>query len=145
MPWVERQTDPYPARDITTPNSPASYNRLVLLVGVCKSSLLQLILEELSKTDITPKRTRGERCRQFTLRFGACTVVQALWEGVRTPPPQVPIIADEEDSCIDSTLGTTKEPRVTCIFASFDAWLFADSDVLWAVLISEIFQQVRVL
>ncbi|CAN0227177.1 unnamed protein product, partial [Scytosiphon promiscuus] len=27
---------------------------------------------------------------------------------------------------------------MTCILASFDAWLFADSDVLWAFLISKI-------
>lgn len=36
--------------------------------------------------------------------------------------------------------GTT--PRVTCIVTSFDAWLFADSDVLWALLVSQIFKQV---
>ena len=31
---------------------------------------------------------------------------------------------------------------VESIVASFDAWLFADSKVLWAVLISKIFDQV---
>lgn len=35
-----------------------------------------------------------------------------------------------------------KPARVTSVVASFDAWLFADSKVLWAVLISEIFKQV---
>ena len=35
-----------------------------------------------------------------------------------------------------------KPQRVTSVVASFDAWLYADSKVLWAVLISEIFNQV---
>jgi len=34
-------------------------------------------------------------------------------------------------------------PTVKTIVASFNAWLFADSKVLWAVLVSKIFEEVR--
>lgn len=52
---------------------------------------------------------------------------------------------DDQINNVEEGLGPTsadKPARVTSVVACFDAWLFADSKVLWAVLISEIFHQV---
>lgn len=76
-------------------------------------------------------------------------MVYALWAGLasavhcrccRSPARDDPV------NDVEKELGSTsanKPARVTSVVASFDAWLFADSNVLWAVLISEIFHQVR--
>lgn len=75
-------------------------------------------------------------------------MVYALWAGLTSAvscrccrsPARDDRINDVEDG-----LGSTsadKPARVTSVVASFDAWLFADSKVLWAVLVSEIFHQV---
>lgn len=109
-----------------------------------QSSLLQLIVAELGKNGIASTRTRQHRCLRLIMRFEACSVLLALLQRRKTHPEQDRKRCDEEDPRIDSAAGTTTtEPKLTCIFASFDAWLFADSDVLWAVLISEIFKQAR--
>lgn len=41
-----------------------------------------------------------------------------------------------------SASSNDSSPAVKSIIASFDAWLFADSKVLWAVLVSKIFEEV---
>ena len=41
-----------------------------------------------------------------------------------------------------SALSSPASPTVKTIVASFNAWLFADSKVLWAVLVSKIFEEV---
>lgn len=123
-------------------STPQSLIRSFLCACVHQSSLLGLILAELGKGDTKSMQTRRDWCRQLVLRFPSCLVPQALLRRGTTHPEQD---ADEENPLIDSTAGTSAtKPKLTCIFASFDAWLFADSDVLWAVLISEIFKQARV-
>jgi len=49
---------------------------------------------------------------------------------------------DEEKGVGTSASSNISSPDVISIIASFDAWLFADSKVLWAVLVSKIFEQV---
>ncbi|CAM9693883.1 unnamed protein product, partial [Laminaria digitata] len=77
------------------------------------------------------------------------SVVYALWAGLtsavlcrccRSPAH------DDQLNNVEKGLGpisADKPACVTSVVASFDAWLFADSKVLWAVLISEIFNQVE--
>ncbi|CAM9533755.1 unnamed protein product, partial [Ectocarpus sp. 8 AP-2014] len=77
------------------------------------------------------------------------SVVYALWAGLTSAvscrccrsPARGDRVNDVEDG-LGSTSADTPA-RVTSVVASFDAWLFADSKVLWAVLISEIFHQVE--
>lgn len=99
-----------------------------------QSSLLKLILGILSACDSS--RTSHRRwCEQFFARFGQVTVAHALFTRCCCYSRAQVQAGNEEAPALDS-------PEVTCIVASFDAWLFVDSDVLWAVLISEISRKI---
>ncbi|CAM9628063.1 unnamed protein product [Ectocarpus sp. 12 AP-2014] len=114
--------------------------------GAGKSSLLQQIIDKL-KSAPTPSPEWWFIRWLWTTTGGS--VVYALWAGLtsavscrccRSPA------RDDRVNDVEDGLGSTsavKPARVTSVVASFDAWLFADSKVLWAVLISEIFCQVE--
>lgn len=55
------------------------------------------------------------------------------------------VLNDEEKDDQDADnveRADTHSPRIISIIARFDAWLFADSKVLWAVLVSKVFDKV---
>lgn len=112
---------------------------------VCQSSLLRLIIDTLkAKSNTSPEPW----FTQWLWMTTGGSVIYALWAGLtsavscrccRSPTH------DDQPNSMEEGRGTTsngRPPRVTSVVASFDAWLFADSKVLWAVLISEIFNQV---
>ncbi|CAM9597767.1 unnamed protein product [Scytosiphon promiscuus] len=110
--------------------------------GAGKSSLVELMIQGLEKRGSRAKSQESCLCRCLWMStMGA--VVSALWAGLvsvlrcsccRKPePPQMTPDAEDGRGLKD----------VTSVVARFDAWLYADSNVLWAVLISEIFKQVE--
>ncbi|CAN0148534.1 unnamed protein product [Ascophyllum nodosum] len=108
--------------------------------GAGKSTLCELIIHGLQKNNSEPER-RAQWFTRWLWTTSGGAVLYGLVTGVitavsrrccRSSPP-----ADEESRVGESTSGP-----VVSIVASFDAWLFADSDVLWAVLVSKIFEQV---
>lgn len=120
--------------------------------------MLKLILAKLRASGIQITSSKA-LCQQFIARFGVGTLLHVLltrcWDGTSCLCWSCRLCGcfssvkrgdegDVESPLLDEPQaydGTT--PRVTCIVTSFDAWLFADSDVLWAVLISQVFKQVR--
>ena len=74
-------------------------------------------------------------------------MIYALWAGLTSAVScRCCISPAQDDQLIDAEearrSAVTPRPSVTSVVASFDAWLYADSKALWAVLISNIFYQV---
>lgn len=117
-----------------------------ILACVCQSSLLQLIL---GKLEAKPTKMPERWFTRWLWMSTGGSVVYALWAGLtsavlcrccRSPAH------DDQLNNVEKGLGpisADKPTSVTSVVASFDAWLFADSKVLWAVLISEIFNHVN--
>lgn len=98
---------------------------LVRLAPLPQSSLLKFILKGLEEIVTPPPIPRVERCLKSSILGSAIYEVFCGWYTSK-----------------NLGSGSAGYEPVTCIVASFDAWLFADSDVLWAVLVSKIFEQV---
>lgn len=105
---------------------------LVRRVPLFQSSLLRLILERFERiTKVSEPSCFVRFLRSNILGSGFLEA----WAGLR-------------GCCVAKLCPPTDDTvpvpvPVTCILASFDAWLFADSDVLWAFLVSKIFDQVE--
>lgn len=118
-----------------------SFDNMPTCVSLPQSSLLKLILGKLSASG-SQRASYWHWCEQFLSRYGLGVLMHALC--TRYCCCCKPSQAGDEDA-VSSRPAVGSPPKVTCIIASFDAWLFSDSDVLWAVMISEIFQKVGAL
>ncbi|CAM9288617.1 unnamed protein product [Ectocarpus sp. 8 AP-2014] len=102
--------------------------------GAGKSSLLRFILRRFERI---PSESAKPRCfKRFLLSSMLGSILLEAWAGLRdccASKPSEPAHGNPPQ----------EERKLTCVLASFDAWLFADSDVLWAVLISTVFDQVE--
>ena len=80
----------------------------------------------------------------YALSAGFLAVATCLWcRGPRAETTRDAKTGEQRAGDIETGREQrTKPDDVTCVVATFNAWLFADSDALWAVLISEIFNQV---
>ena len=116
---------------------------------VHQSTLCQMIIEGLKRDSSYPVRQNQWLVRWlWTTTVGS--VFYALAVGFRccrccssSPSAGVFSIADDVERGVRrSTFSRGRVPAVNSIVTSFDAWLFADSKVLWAVLVSKIFEQV---
>eukprot|EP00903_Cladosiphon_okamuranus_P022759 g20951.t1 len=116
--------------------------------GAGKSSLVQLILGKLRKEHEKP--SAGPCLVRWLWSTSGGAVLYALVAGLvsaifcrcwdpseQTTPPKTP--PANQPGNVEEGL----KPHVHVIIACFDAWLFADSEALWAVLIKEIFTQVE--
>lgn len=119
--------------------------------GSGKSSLLKLTLDEL-KTE----RPKQSLCQRFQRWMMSVPVVYAMYAvfGVLLKRCVKIVQGHEEGTASSPTTGNHEsemeaqsndndchEQIIVCIFAKFDAWLFSDSNALWAILISKIFMQ----
>ncbi|CAM9643523.1 unnamed protein product [Scytosiphon promiscuus] len=110
--------------------------------GAGKSSLVELIITGLKEKNVQATSRAPCLCRCLWMSV-AGAVVAALCGGLvdaltrccrkRPNPSQLP--PEEEDG--------RRRKDVTSVVAKFDAWLYADSNALWALLISKIFEQME--
>lgn len=125
---------------------------------MCQSTLLEFILTSLAISG-NPTISRGQWLVQwlcttavgaavYAFSTGFLAVLTCVWcrqplaETTRDTKAGEQRVSDTETGLGQTCVGKAKPCAVTCVVATFNAWLFADSDALWAVLVSEIFNQV---
>lgn len=100
--------------------------------GSGKSSLLNGVLGKLDtitpSSDKTPPERIRRRIMNIPIVYALCVVVAVFYR--RAFPSAAAVKAPRNDDAL-----------VESIVVKFDAWLFSDSDALWANLINDIFTQ----
>ena len=117
---------------------------------VHQSTLCQMIIEGLKRDSSYPVKQKQWFVRWLWTTTVGSVLYALLAVGFRccrccrsSPSAGVSSIPDDVEMGVRrSTFSRGRVPAVNSIVTSFDAWLFADSKVLWAVLVSKIFEQV---